>query len=65
MKLDLQTPPVDGKANAALIKLFSKMLNCSKSSVILISGETSRDKILEIRGFDKATIINILNEYIL
>ena len=65
LKFDLQTPPVDGKANAALIKLFSKILDCPRSSVILTSGETSRNKVLEIRGIDKTTIITILNKHIL
>ena len=65
VKFDLQTPPVDGKANAALQKVLSKLLKCSKSSIILISGETSRDKVLEIRNMDKTALINILNDHIL
>lgn len=65
IKFDLQTPPVDGKANAALIKQFSKMLKCSKSAVQLISGECSRDKVLEIRDMDKSNTIILLNDHIL
>jgi uncharacterized protein (TIGR00251 family) len=65
IKFDLQTPPVDGKANAALLKILAKMLKCSKSSIDLVSGESSRDKILEIRGFNKDSLINILNDHIL
>ena len=65
IKFDLQTPPVDGKANAALLKNLAKMLKCSKSSIILVSGETSRDKTLEIRGINKDALINILNDHIL
>lgn len=65
IKFDLQTPPVDGKANAALLKILAKMLKCSKSSIDLVSGESSRDKILEIRGFNKDSLINILNDNIL
>ena len=65
IKFDLQTPPVDGKANAALLKILAKMLKCSKSSIDLVSGESSRDKILEIRGFNKGSLINILNDNIL
>lgn len=62
IKFDLQTPPVDGKANAALLKILAKMLKCSKSSIDLVSGETSRDKTLEIRGFNKESLIKILND---
>ena len=65
VKFDLQTPPVDGKANAALFKILAKMLKCSKSSITLISGETSRDKTLEIRDMNKNALINILSEHIL
>ena len=65
IKFDLQTPPIDGKANAALFKILAKMLKCSKSSIALISGETSRDKTLEIHGINKDALINILNEHIL
>ena len=65
IKFDLQTPPVDGKANAALLKILAKMLKCSKSSIDIVSGESSRDKILEIRGFNKDSLINILNDHIL
>lgn len=65
LKFDLQTPPVDGKANAALLKQFAKLLNCSKSSVTLVSGLTSRDKVLEIKNVDKATIVKILLDQIL
>ena len=64
IKFDLQTPPVDGKANAALIKILSKTLKCSKSSIILISGETSRDKLLEIRGMTREALISILSDQI-
>ena len=34
VKFDLQTPPVDGKANAALLKQLSKLLDCPKSAII-------------------------------
>ena len=65
IKLDLQTPPVDGKANAALIKWFAKAANCPKGAIRLVSGETSRDKVLEIRGIDKAAATTFLEENIL
>ena len=65
IKLELQTPPVDGKANAALIKWFAKALGCAKSSIRIVTGESSRDKVLEIRNIDKNTAINSLREYIL
>ncbi len=44
------SPPVDGAANVALIKLVAKALNVPKSSVALVSGPTARVKTLEVMG---------------
>ncbi len=43
-------PPVDGAANAALVRLVAKALGVAKSAVTLASGETARVKTLEIAG---------------
>lgn len=42
--------PVDGGANAALIKLVARSLGVAKSAVVLTSGQTARAKTLEISG---------------
>ena len=52
LKIRLTTPPVDGKANQALIKLLSKSLNIPRSRIELIQGETSRSKIFRISGLN-------------
>ncbi len=41
-------PPVDGKANQAVIKAISKELGIAKSKIQIIRGESSRIKLLEI-----------------
>lgn len=38
----------DGKANAAVLKLLAKHYGVSKSNITIISGQTSRHKLLEI-----------------
>ena len=43
-------PPVDGKANEALIKLIAKRLGVAKSKVKIVQGESSRDKVIEWPG---------------
>ena len=48
LKIRLAAPPVDGKANAALIGFVADRLGLAKSSVILKSGQTSRRKVLEV-----------------
>lgn len=47
-KLKITAPPVDGAANAEIIKIFSKLLNIPKSDIIISSGQASRIKILDI-----------------
>ena len=44
LKARVSAPPEDGKANAALIALIAKVSGVAKSSVSLISGDTSRLK---------------------
>ena len=48
----LKSPPVDGKANAALLGFLAKTCGVSKSAVELISGDSSRAKRVRLRGAD-------------
>ncbi len=50
LKIAVATPPVDGKANQAIIAFLAKTLGLSKSKLTLISGETSREKRIRIQG---------------
>ena len=49
LKIRITAPPVDGKANAHLIKFLAKTFGVAKSRVQLISGETGRNKRLRIQ----------------
>ena len=44
----LRSPPVDGKANAELIKLVAKHFGCPKSAVSIKSGASGRTKLVKI-----------------
>ncbi len=46
----VSAPPVEGAANAALVRLVAKALSVPKSAVAITSGETARIKTLEIAG---------------
>ncbi len=48
LKIRLAAPPVDGKANEALIKFIAETLRLPKSAVNLKSGQTSRRKLIEL-----------------
>ncbi|MSR64261.1 MAG: YggU family protein [Verrucomicrobiae bacterium] len=50
LKIRLQAPPVDGKANAALIKFLCAVLDVSKSEIEIVRGETLRSKQVLVRG---------------
>lgn len=56
LKIRLAAPPIDGKANEALLRFVADRLNLPRSAVILRSGQTSRHKVLEIRGSTEARI---------
>lgn len=53
LKCSVTAVPENGKANEALIKLLSKHYGVSKSSIKLIKGEASRQKIIEIQCFNQ------------
>ena len=46
LKIKLTAPPVDGAANKMCIKYLAKCLNVPKSSLKIISGLTSRSKVI-------------------
>lgn len=54
LKVKLASPPVDGAANAGLIKLFAKKFSVSKSDIEILGGETSKNKRIKIRNLSKS-----------
>lgn len=48
LKIRLAAPPVDGKANEALLAFLAKTLGLPRARVSLKSGQTSRAKVVEI-----------------
>ena len=61
LKIKLTAPPVDGKANAALIAFLAKKLGIAKSRITIIRGETSRRKTIHIAGIDVEHAKSLLN----
>lgn len=50
LKLALTAPPVEGKANQAVIEFFADFFEIPRTSVSIASGETSRNKVIRIAG---------------
>jgi hypothetical protein len=48
LKVRVTAPPVDGLANEALIEFLSEALNISRRNVCIVSGHSSRTKVVEI-----------------
>ena len=48
-KAHLTAPPVDGRANKALVKLLSEYFNLKRSQVTIISGKKSKDKLIKLQ----------------
>jgi uncharacterized protein (TIGR00251 family) len=60
LKIRLQAPAVDGRANEALIEFLAELLKTPKSAVRILSGDRSRTKRMEIRGVSKRQIEQLL-----
>jgi uncharacterized protein len=56
MKIALSAPPVDGKANEALIAFVAERLGLPRARVVLVSGVTNRSKILRVTGKSAAEV---------
>ncbi len=50
LAVTLAAPPVDGAANATLVAALASWLAIPKRDVVLVRGESSRLKLVEIRG---------------
>lgn len=63
LRVHLNAPPVEGKANKALVELLAKILHVPKSSIEIVRGEKGRNKQLKIKGLNESIIKKRLEEY--
>ena len=56
IKVRLTAPPVEGKANKALIAFLAQELGVRKSQVEIVAGETSRNKVICVLGLSPAEV---------
>lgn len=47
-RVAVHEPPVDGKANAAIVRALAKHLGLAPSCLVIVSGASSRRKIVEV-----------------
>ena len=56
VKIAIQSPPVDGRANAALLDFLRRKLDVPKSRIELVRGQTDRRKTVRILGMEAAAV---------
>jgi len=54
LRVRIKAPPVDGKANEALVKFFAALFGVPKGAVSLVAGDVSRLKRIRIVGVSGA-----------
>jgi uncharacterized protein (TIGR00251 family) len=59
LKVRLTAPPVDDRANEALVRLLAGRLKVSKSAVRIVAGEKSRTKRVEVAGASRAQVLEL------
>ena len=60
LKIRIAAPPVDGAANAELIKLLAKTFEVSKSEIEITSGQTSKTKQIKITNKTREKLLAVL-----
>jgi uncharacterized protein len=60
LKIRLQAPAVENRANETLCEYLADLLKTPKSAVRILSGDRSRTKHLEIRGITKQQLLTLL-----
>jgi uncharacterized protein (TIGR00251 family) len=61
LQLKVAAPPVKGKANKELTAFLSRTLGVSKSSISIVKGHTSRNKVIIIDGLSREEIMKRLS----
>ncbi|HEY6853977.1 MAG TPA: DUF167 domain-containing protein [Gemmatimonadales bacterium] len=56
LKIKLKAPPVDGAANAELVRFVAERLDVPRSAVTITAGHSARRKTLEIAGIDAGAL---------
>ncbi len=61
LKVRVHAAPVDGAANEAVIEVLAEALGVSKRAIRIVSGESSRSKIVEVSGVSSTELKRALS----
>lgn len=56
LKVALTAPPVEGRANQAVIEFLAELLRVPRSSVTIAAGQSSRNKVIRVAGLSAAEV---------
>lgn len=62
IRIKLRAPPVEAKANAALIRFLAEQLKLPRHSIVLERGQKSRDKVIRIDGLTEEDVRTRIRE---
>jgi uncharacterized protein (TIGR00251 family) len=61
-KLDVSAPPVDGRANAEIIRYIAELCGTPRSAVRIVSGTANPRKIIEVMGIEEEALARVILE---
>ncbi len=56
LKIALTAPPVEGRANAAVVEFLAEVLRVPRASVTIAAGQSSRNKVIRVKGLSVAEV---------
>jgi uncharacterized protein len=62
LKIRLAAPPVEGRANEELIRLLAELFDAPRQRVAILSGETSKNKVVIVSGISVDEAESVLAE---
>lgn len=60
LKIAVTAPPEKGKANAQVVEVLARALGVPGSAVQILAGETSREKVVRIRGVRSEHVLRLI-----
>lgn len=60
LRVRVTAPPLEGRANRAVVELLAKCLHLPTSSIKIAAGERARLKVIEVAGLNAATLLKRL-----
>jgi uncharacterized protein len=62
LKIAVHAPPLEGRANAALVEFLADVFSLPKSVIEIVSGESSRSKVFLLRGITVARATALIDQ---